>query len=199
MKQDNLNLNVQLIETKITDKEKIFNWLANSNLTSEMLGPPIFPDNPVPSWKEFDEDYLDYFFDGSEKFNGRCFIILFENEEVGQINYNPIDQENKTTELDIWLKDKKFTGKGIGTKAIQILCSFLFEKMDCKKIIIQPSARNTNAIKSYKKAGFKILKQIPKDFELDYFDGVLLELNKFSSYSINSSELYGSTSSPTEF
>lgn len=178
MQTRTLNQEVKLAETKTTDKEKIYNWLANSNLTSEMLGPPIFPDNPVPTWEEFDEDYLDYFFDGSKPFSGRCFIILFQNEEVGQINYNPIDPKTKTTELDIWLSDKKFTGKGIGTKAIQILCSYLFEKMDCKKIIIQPSRRNTNAIKSYQKAGFKIVKNIPEDFELDYFDSVLMELKK---------------------
>lgn len=141
-----------------------------------MLGDPKFPDNPVPSWKEFDADYLDYFFDGLQPQKGRCFIILNNRIEVGQINYNRIDKKTKTTELDIWLSDKKYTGKGIGTTAIKLLCRHLFENVGCKKVLIQPSARNENAIKAYKKVGFKEQTNIPDNFELDYYDSVLLEL-----------------------
>jgi len=142
-----------------------------------MLGEPNFPDSPIPSWEEFDEDYLDYYFDGTKPKEGRCFIILNDDVELGQINYNPINDKTKTTEIDIWLSDKKHTRQGIGTKAINLLSKHLFKNFGCKKIVIQPSARNKIAIKAYRKAGFIEQSQIPKDFELDYFDSVFMVLN----------------------
>lgn len=51
----------------LQDKKKIFKWLAHSNLTSDMFGPPNFPDIQIPTWEEFDNDYLDYYFDGSNQ------------------------------------------------------------------------------------------------------------------------------------
>ncbi len=169
---------ILLKPTSINDKKRIFEWLAHSSLTSEMLGEPKFPDNPAPTWEEFDADYLDYFFDNSQPQKGRCFIIVSNDMEVGQINYNPINKRTKATELDIWLSDKKHTGKGIGTAAIKLLCSYLFEHMGCKKIVIQPSARNENAIKAYKKVGFMEQTKIPKNFRFDYYDSVYLELKR---------------------
>lgn len=162
------------------DKIKIYQWLSHSNLTPEMLGEPNFPDNPVPGWEEFDEDYKGHYFDGTKPLEGRCFIILKNREEVGQINYNAIDQKTKTTEIDIWLSDKKHTGQGIGPIAIKLLCTHLLEDLGCRKIIIQPSARNRHAIKAYKKAGFTRENKIPKVFKPDYYDSVVLSLHNIS-------------------
>ena len=141
------------------DKKKIFDWLTNSNLTSEMLGPPHFPDSPVPTWKEFSGDYHDYYFDGTQPLNGHCFIIVHKGQEIGQIYYNSIDSESNSTELDIWLADKRFTGQGFGPEAIKILCNYLDKQFGCKRFYLQPSLRNQNAIKAYKKAGFRELLQ----------------------------------------
>jgi RimJ/RimL family protein N-acetyltransferase len=158
----------------LQDKEKIFNWLVNSDLTSEMLGPPNFSDNPIPTWDEFDNDYLDYFFDGSQPMKGQCFILEYDGQEIGQINYNEIDNNTKSTEIDIWLSERQFTGKGLGTEAIKRLCNYLDKSFDCKTIYIAPSRRNYNAIKSYKKAGFIETEQPPGNFIADYNDTIVL-------------------------
>jgi len=173
---------VELLTTEILtirpanlqDKEKIFTWLTHSNLTSEMLGPPNFPDIPIPTWDEFDNDYLDFYFDGSQPLKGQCFILIHHEEEIGQINYNEIDTSSKSTEIDIWLADRKFTGKGLGTIAIKTLCNYLDKYLDCKTIYIAPSRRNSNAIKSYKKAGFVETEIRPDNFIADYEDTVLM-------------------------
>jgi len=183
MDSSKLSLDVKIKPTTPTDKMKIFDWLTNSNLTAEMLGEPKFPDNPIPSWKEFDKDYLSYYFDGTEPEKGRCFIIEYHDIEVGQINYNRVVDKTKTAEIDIWLADKKYAGRGIGTAAIRHLCRHLFEYFDYKKIIIQPSGRNINAIKSYTKAGFVIQKNIPKGFELEYYDSVFMVLHNSAKFS----------------
>jgi RimJ/RimL family protein N-acetyltransferase len=178
---DNGQMN-ELLTTKILtirpatlpDKKKIFNWLANSDLTSEMLGPPNFSDNPIPTWDEFDKDYLDYFFDGSQPMKGRCFVLEHKGQEIGQINYNEIDTNTKSTEIDIWLSERQFTGKGLGTEAIKALCNYLDKSFDCKTIYIAPSKRNSIAIKSYKKAGFMETDQLPMNFIADYNDTIVL-------------------------
>lgn len=156
------------------DKIKIFNWLTNSNLTSEMFGPPKFPDQPVPTWDEFDNDYLDYYFDNSQPYCGQCFIIQHDGQEIGQINYNQIKPKTKSTEIDIWLADYKFTNRGFGPEALKILCFYLASSLDCRTFFIAPSRRNENAIKCYKKAGFMETDRIPRNFIPDYEDTVLM-------------------------
>lgn len=178
MRKNKLEIEVTLKPALLADKIKIYNWLARSNLTSEMLGYPKFPDNPVPTWEEFDEDYLDHYFNDSQPNAGRCYLIIHNDTEVGQINYNPIDGVTKTTELDIWLADKKFTCKGIGTAAIDILCKKLFAETECRMILIQPSARNLKAIHTYSKAGFELVNETPKGFKFDYFDSVVMAFSR---------------------
>jgi len=168
------NKRVTLRPATYQDKEKIFQWLAHSNLTSEMLGPPKFPEAPIPTWEEFDTDYVSHYFDNTQPLKGRCFVIEHNGEEIGQINYNEIDEVTKSTEIDIWLADKCFTGKGLGTEAIQILCEYLVKTFDCQTIYIAPSKRNGNAIRAYKKAGFLETTVIPEGFVPDYSDTIVL-------------------------
>ena len=161
----------------INEKRKVYEWLTNSNLTKEMMGLPFYPDAKIPTWNEFDKDYLDFYFDGSAPLKGRCFIILEKENEVGQINYNAIDNFKKCTDLDIWLSDFKYTGRGIGTEAIILLCEYLNERFGCEQIIMSPSKRNKNAIKSYEKAGFVITDIELDESEKDYNDNVVMIRN----------------------
>lgn len=165
---------INLRPADIKDKRKVFEWLTNSNLTKEMMGYPDYPDARIPTWDEFNNDYLDYYFDGSKPLLGRCFIILEADEEVGQINYNAVNNENKSTDLDIWLNDAKYTGKGVGTEAIVLLCGYLYKKFACKQIIMSPSARNKKAIKSYEKAGFVLTDLELDEAEKDYDDNIVM-------------------------
>lgn len=158
----------------LEDKQKIFIWATASNLTSEMLGPPNFPDNPIPTREELDNDYTDHYFDGSQPLKGRCFVIEHKGQEIGQVNYNEIDSRTTSTELDIWLADKQYTGKGLGTEALKILCNYLDQSFDCKTIYIAPSRRNERAITSCKKAGFTEAETVPVRFVPDYGDTVLM-------------------------
>lgn len=160
----------------LQDKRSVYDWLTRSNLTSDMLGSPNFPDAPIPTWEEFNQDFLDHYFDGSKPLNGQCFILTHFGQEIGQINYNDINKKTKSTEIDIWLADRKYTGKGFGTEAIMCLCNYLKDKFDCKTIYIAPSNRNLNAIKSYKKAGFIETDKIPDDFIPDYEDTIVLKI-----------------------
>ncbi len=56
-----------------------------------MMGPPRFPDHPIPSWQEFCEDYSDRFFRPEGDGFGRLFVIGADQREVGCISYDGLD------------------------------------------------------------------------------------------------------------
>src|SRR5690348_8303951 len=88
------------------DRRLIYEWLAHSDVSHTMLGPPTFPERPVPTWEEFQADYAAHFFDDSAPELGRCFLILARGEPVGQVSYNDIwvREGRRQTELDIWMR-----------------------------------------------------------------------------------------------
>jgi len=105
-------IKISLRPAMMTDRRLVFSWLTDSDLTSDMIGPPLFPESPVPDWDTFITDYKEHFFDGSQPLKGRCFIIELDGQSIGQINYDQIRKADHSTELDIWMSDSRFTGKG---------------------------------------------------------------------------------------
>jgi diamine N-acetyltransferase len=139
------------------DRRAIYQWLAESDLTRSMLGPPDFPDAPVPTWDQFCEDYGPHFFDGTRQEVGRSFIIEADGEAVGHVNYDGLDLERGIAELDVWLRSNEFCGHGYGSDALVGLTRYLHETFGATEFILRPSRRNTRAIRAYAKAGFALL------------------------------------------
>ncbi len=141
------------------DERTILDWLYRSDLTPTMLGPPLYPERPIPPPGEPDGGYEPLYFDGSAPELGRCFLILADGEPVGQVNYNDIHERGgrRRTELDIWMRSEACCGKGYGTDALDALCRYLHERFGVVEFMVQPSARNPRAIRAYEKAGFRRL------------------------------------------
>ena len=135
-----------------------------------MLGPPTFPDCPVPTWEEFADDFSieEFFQPGPPTDNtqdwGECWVIGVHNRkdgpvtEVGQINFSDEREDNEPAseglaELDIWIGARKWWGMGIGAQAIDALASIL-RGYGFTTLLIRPSARNKRAVAAYKRAGF---------------------------------------------
>lgn len=147
---------VSLRVARLTDRRKVFLWLTRSDVTPSMMGEPRYPDHPLPSWDEFQQDYTEAFFDehGDEK--GRNYIILLGETEVGTIGYDNLDREKRSVDLDIWMKEEKYCGHGYGSDALNGLVDYLHEQYGITTFCVDPSARNVRAIRAYKKAGFRI-------------------------------------------
>lgn len=169
--------NIILRPATTNDRRKIFEWLAQSDTTSRMMGPPDFEDNPVPNWEDFSSDYEPHFFNGPYTDNGRSFIIEVNEKQAGHINYNEIDRRRDAVELDIWLAGSKYCNKGYGADAINTLCNYMADNLNCRTFILAPSARNKPAIRAYEKCGFRITKDIPQNFIPDYYDTVVMTKN----------------------
>ncbi|MEL6674532.1 MAG: GNAT family N-acetyltransferase [Bacteroidota bacterium] len=165
---------IELVPAQEADRAFVFQAMAQSDITCRMMGPPAFPEIPVPSWEEFQEDYEAYFFSDEKPLEGRCFIIWWQNQPIGQINHNEIYTDIGQVELDIWLANSQFTGKGIGPEAVAVLCTYLTREFGCKRFIMAPSARNPEAVRAYEKAGFSPITYEPPHFIPDYHDTVIL-------------------------
>lgn len=173
---------LKLNQATLYDRDKIFRWLACSDATPEMLGPPTFPDAPVPTYEEFCDDYNEEAFRDYGDF--RLFLIVVDHEEVGAISFFLRD---RVAELDLWIANRQNWNKGYGSTALKTAIGMLMRDKLADILIIRPSARNTRAVSAYQKAGFEIYHPDRHDIpewclteNLDYEDAVVLV--QFANY-----------------
>lgn len=166
---------IQLRRAIKQDRQKIYRWLAQSDATAEMMGPPNFPDHPVPSYVEFCADYDDTAFQGADS-EFQIFVISVDGEEVGVTQFWI---KQGCAELDIWIARRRFWGIGVGSHVLRQLATIL--KGEVHTLVIRPSSRNQRAIAAYKKAGFEpydpCIHYLPTYFledGFDYDDAVIL-------------------------
>jgi diamine N-acetyltransferase len=157
------------------DRRPVYEWMAHSDGTQAMMGPPLYPDVPADTWEEFIADYEEYFFDGSAPEKGRSYIIEVDGEPIGHTNYYTLSAG--VAELDIWLVGERLTGKGYGSEALVALTEHLRTELGYRTFVIRPSARNPRAVRAYEKAGFEIVKMSLEEQtaawgEPDYDDAV---------------------------
>jgi RimJ/RimL family protein N-acetyltransferase len=161
------------------DVRNVYRWLAQSDATPSMMGPPNYPDAPIPSWEQFCADDGPAFFDGSRQQVGRCFIIEVGGEAVGHVGYDGMDQDRGLAELDIWLRSEADCGRGYGRDALATLTQHLHETYGVTEFIMRPSARNQRALRAYARAGFAMLpmtlaQQVSLYGPADYHDAVVM-------------------------
>ena len=142
-------MDIDLRQARLCDRPRIYEMLAESDATSEMMGPPTYPDHPVPDYDEFCADYDESAFSESGDF--RLFMITSEGRDIGSLSY--FIREG-VAEIDLWIGDKRDWNHGFGPKAISLAFEILRRKQIASVAIIRPSARNRRAIAAYRKAGF---------------------------------------------
>jgi RimJ/RimL family protein N-acetyltransferase len=166
---------VNLREAEIADRPKIFQWLAHSDITPSIMGEPTYPDQPIPTWEEFQQDYSDSYFRDTGNDKGRNFIILLGNTEIGTIGYDNLNKQLCQVDIDIWMREERYCGHGYGTEALNCIVNHLHAIYGIRTFRLDPSARNTRAIRAYEKAGFQIDKTYVWDRRPDYRDGVSMK------------------------
>ena len=148
---------VRLRSARGSDRRDVYAWLAESDVTSSMLGLPLYPDAPIPTWEEFCADYDSHFFDGSVSEREASHIIEVAGDAVGHVNYEIVGEPPRYAELDIWMRSKRDTGHGWGPDALDALTVHLHSVYGVRTFVIRPSARNRRAIRAYEKAGFTLV------------------------------------------
>jgi len=150
------------------DRRAVYEWMAESDVTPSMMGPPLYPDAPIPTWEEFCADYVALFFDGTKPDVGRSYIIEVNGEAVGHVSYSEVDLARGRAELDVWLRSESLCGHGYGSDALSALTRHLHEALGLTEFIIRPSRRNERAIRAYARAGFVPLPLSPEERDAVY-------------------------------
>ena len=101
-------------------------------------------------------------------------LILYHKEAIGYLQYYPMTEadqqeygdygmgENWTIYgVDLFIGEPRYWNQGIGTKALAIALTYLFEHLQADKVLIDPQVSNVRAIRCYEKCGFSKVKQLP--------------------------------------
>ena len=74
---------------------------------------------------------------------------------VGSVYLRDIDETHHKAEYGIFIGEEEALSKGYGTEAAQLMLQYAFETLHLHKVMLRVLAENTQAQKSYEKAGFR--------------------------------------------
>jgi len=86
----------------------------------------------------------------------KIFAIEVEGVYVGNVGLKYINPIDKKAEYYIFIGDKGYWGKGIGTIATKMILRYCLFSLKLHKVYLHVDLRNFRAIKLYKKSGFKL-------------------------------------------
>jgi len=108
-----------------------------------------------------------------------AFVIEVEGEVVGAIQYHEeSDPMYRHAGMDIFLTTSHH-GEGLGTEALRLLASYLFEERSHHRLTIDPAADNAAAIRAYERVGFRavgIMRKYERGPEGVWHDGLLMDM-----------------------
>lgn len=64
--------------------------------------------------------------------------------------------------MDQFIGEPDYWNKGIGTRFMKMILEYLVNEKSAKAVILDPHQNNPRAVRVYEKAGFKIIKELPK-------------------------------------
>jgi aminoglycoside 6'-N-acetyltransferase len=106
--------------------------------------------------------------------------VLVDDEVVGFVAaYQVLDPDYRHAGLDLFVSPA-MRGRGLGTDAVRTVARYLLHEIGHHRLVIDPAASNTAAIRAYEKAGFQrvgVMRQYERDNGGDTFhDGLLMDL-----------------------
>jgi RimJ/RimL family protein N-acetyltransferase len=132
-----------------TDFERVLSWHNDQELYST-LGGQFRHVSP-----EAERNWLKQRIEARDEVN--LAICMGESaEHIGNIYLRNIDWVHSNAELHIFIARPKDRGKGYGSMAVRMLVDHAFKDLGLARVYLHTLARNSAAIASYKKCGFKL-------------------------------------------
>ena len=107
------------------------------------------------------------------------FVIEHEGRVVGYIQFSEeSDEMYRHAGIDLYL-DPAVHSRGLGTDAVRTLARHLLTERGHHRLVIDPAADNTTAIRAYSKAGFKpvgVMREYERGADGRFHDGLLMEM-----------------------
>lgn len=108
-----------------------------------------------------------------------CYAVELARETIGLIIFHEEDDPDyRHAGIDVALHPNAH-GQGLGADAVRTLARYLFEVRGHHRIVIDPAATNTKAIRSYERVGFKrvgIMREYERGADGSWHDGLLMDL-----------------------
>jgi aminoglycoside 6'-N-acetyltransferase len=108
-----------------------------------------------------------------------AFAVELEGEVVGLVEYHEEDDPMyRHAGIDIFLSED-VQGQGLGTETVRMMAEYLIRERGHHRLVIDPAAHNTAAIRAYEKAGFRpvgVMRQYERLPGGEWHDGLLMDL-----------------------
>jgi aminoglycoside 6'-N-acetyltransferase len=109
----------------------------------------------------------------------QTFVIEYSGRVIGAIQWSSEPEPDyRHASIDIYL-DPKAHGRGLGADAVRTLARHLIADQGFHRLVIDPAADNTAAIKCYSKVGFRwvgLMRQYERGPDGTWHDGLLMDL-----------------------
>ncbi len=107
------------------------------------------------------------------------YAVVVEGTVVGLVQCSEeVDPDYRHASLDVFL-DPGMHGRGLGRDAVATLARHLLEDRGHHRLVIDPAADNTAAIRCYTSVGFRpvgVLRRYERDPDGGWHDGLLMDL-----------------------
>ncbi len=129
------------------------------------------------SRREVEDEYIPYI-EGREPVHP--YLILYREQPIGYIQVYPISHDDEYARLvdvegssgiDLFIGETEYLYRGLGASILRrFLAEEVFSDPAVEVCVIGPEPKNTAAIRSYEKAGFRYFKtiQVPAEREPEY-------------------------------
>jgi len=142
-------MDIKLRNLQLSDKEHFFLWIKDKDVIRYSLS--IFQkmksNNEISDW--FDMLLLD-----KSSYN-KAIVDNANLKLIGYAGIAQISQTNLSGEYFIFIGDKSYHGKGIGTFVTREIVKNGFQELGLNRIMLTVSEKNIGAIKAYTNANFK--------------------------------------------
>ncbi|MFN0049817.1 MAG: GNAT family N-acetyltransferase [Cytophagales bacterium] len=140
-----------LAPVRVEDAEKYFEWLNDLEVSVNLRT----YSQQIPF--EIDKEYLEKF--AKNQTEDYLFGIISKDTDtlIGNCALMNPDFINRNAELGVFVGDKNFWGKGIGTEATLLLLDFGFNVLNLHNIWLSFFDFNTKSKRIYEKCGFQVL------------------------------------------
>jgi aminoglycoside 6'-N-acetyltransferase len=107
------------------------------------------------------------------------FVIEHDGRVAGAIQWSAEDETDyRHAGIDIYL-DPTLHGRGLGADAVSTLAKHLIADRGHHRLVIDPAADNTAAIRCYAKVGFRpvgVMRRYERGLDGTWHDGLLMDL-----------------------
>lgn len=139
-------MKVELRELSLNDTNKIVNWRNQDFVLENFIDKRLINK----------ESHINYYHSRIETGLVKQFIIVCDGIDVGTTFLRDIDYDNKVAEFGIFIGEKDYLSKGVGSKAAKLIVEFGFDQLKLDRIFLRVLANNVRAQKSYEKVGFHL-------------------------------------------